>query len=102
MPVHVTTDGTLLTGALRPDPEPGILTVHAPETFTPIGEVEVGRFPLTVASSPDGRHAYVSGNASSTITVIDLGTLRTVATLAPERTGISGAHGLAYIEAARN
>jgi DNA-binding beta-propeller fold protein YncE len=102
MPVHITTDGTLLTGALRPDPEPGVLTVHAPETFTPIGEVEVGRFPLTVTSSLDGRRAYVSGHASSTVTVVDLRTLQTVATLAPEHTGISGTHGLAYIEAARN
>ncbi|GAB7030612.1 hypothetical protein AB0G35_20010 [Streptomyces sp. NPDC021749] len=102
MPVHITTDGTLLTGGLRPDPEPGILTVHAPETFTPIGEVEVGRFPLTVTSSPDGRHAYVSGNASSTVSVVDLRTLQTVATLTPEDTGISGAHGLAHIEAAPN
>ncbi|MEE4422732.1 hypothetical protein [Streptomyces bugieae] len=55
-----------------------------------------------MTSSPDGRHAYVSGKASSTITVIDLRSLRTVAILAPERTGISGAHGLAYIEAAQN
>ncbi|GAU69666.1 hypothetical protein SSP35_13_01370 [Streptomyces sp. NBRC 110611] len=107
MPVHATTTGTLLVGELRPDTSPGgplgsqlpgVLTVFAPETLTPLGQVQVGEFPLTITSSPDGRFGYVSGNLASTVTVVDLTTLQAVATLEVDRTDISGAHGLAYIE----
>ncbi|MEU9121600.1 YncE family protein [Streptomyces sp. NPDC048506] len=111
MPVHATATGMLLAGELRPDTAvhgtlgaqlPGVLTVFAPETLTPIGQVQVGEFPLTITSSPDARFAYVSGNLSSTVTVVDLITLRPVTTLEVDRTDISGAHGLAYITAPQN
>ncbi|MFE1174555.1 YncE family protein [Streptomyces sp. NPDC058773] len=110
MPVHATSNGLLLAGELRPDTTPGgplgaqlpgALTVFDAETLTPIGEVEVGRFPLTITSSPDGRLGYVSGNLSSTVTVVDLTTLSPLTTLEVDRTDISGAHGLAYITAPR-
>ncbi|KPC63394.1 YncE family protein [Streptomyces chattanoogensis] len=106
MPVHATSTGMLLAGELRPDTAPGgplgaqlpgVLTVFAPDTLALVGEVEVGQFPLTITSSPDARLAYVSGNLSSTVTVVDLQTLRPVTTLEVDRTDISGAHGLAYI-----
>ncbi|REK90577.1 YncE family protein [Streptomyces inhibens] len=111
MPVHVTATGTLLAGELRPDTTPGgplgsqlpgVLSVFAPGTLDLIGEVEVGRLPLTITSSPDGRLGYVSGNLSSTVTVVDLTALRPIATLEVDRADISGAHGLAYIESPQN
>lgn len=111
MPVHTTVDGTLLAGELRQDTTPGgplgaqlpgALTVFAPDTLTPIGEVQVGRFPLTITSSPDGRLAYVSGVLSSTVTVVDLHTLCPVTTLEVDRIDEAGAHGLAYIPAPQN
>ncbi|MFE1774173.1 YncE family protein [Streptomyces sp. NPDC059008] len=111
MPVHATADGTLLAGELRQDAAhggplgnqlPGALTVFAPDTLTPRGEVQVGRFPLTLTSSPDGRRAYVSNLLDSTVTVVDLQTLRPVTTLTVGRTDESGAHGLAYIPSAKN
>ncbi|MET7800078.1 YncE family protein [Streptomyces decoyicus] len=111
LPVHVTATGTLLVGELHPDASPdgplgshlpGVLTVFAPGTLAPVGEVEVGHFPLTITSSPDGRLGYVSGNLSSTVTVVDLNTLSPLATLEVDRTDISGAHGLAYIESPQN
>ncbi|MCW7989875.1 surface layer protein [Streptomyces platensis subsp. clarensis] len=111
MPVHATSTGLLLAGELRPDTTPGgplgaqlpgALTVFAADTLAPLGEVEVGRLPLTITSSPDGRLGYVSGNVSSTVTVVDLTTLSPLATLEVDRTDISGAHGLAYIEAPQN
>ncbi|MEU5212990.1 YncE family protein [Streptomyces sp. NPDC020742] len=107
IPVHATATGMLLAGELRADTTdsgappgsqlPGVVRVFAPDTLTPVGEVEVGRLPLTITSSPDGRLAYVSGNLSSTVTVIDLQTLRTLATLDVDCADLSGAHGLAYI-----
>ncbi|MGP8298730.1 YncE family protein [Streptomyces inhibens] len=81
---------------------PGVLSVFAAGTLDLIGEVEVGRFPLTITSSPDGRLGYVSGNLSSTVTVVDLTALRPIATLEVDRADISGAHGLAYIESPQN
>ena len=68
-----------LAGELRmePDPEsrlgrhaPGRLTVFAAETGKRLGEVEVGRGPLTITSSPDGRIAYVACGASSTVPLV--------------------------------
>ncbi|MGW1378031.1 YncE family protein [Streptomyces sp. NPDC002446] len=111
MPVHTTVDGTLLVGELRQTSAPGgqlgsqlpgALTVFAPDTLTPVGEVQVGRFPLTITSSPDGRLAYVSGLLSSNVTVVDLQNLSTVATLEVDSADDSGAHGLAYIPAPHN
>ncbi|MFG2289883.1 YncE family protein [Streptomyces sp. NPDC048595] len=108
MSVHTTVDGTLLAGELRQGTTsggplgtqlPGALTVFAPDTLTPRGEVQVGPFPLTITSSPDGRLAYVSGLLDSTVTVIDLQDLSAVTTLTVDSTGESGAHGLAYIPA---
>lgn len=112
MPVHATSTGLLLAGELRPGTTPpggplgsqlpGVLTVFAADTLAPLGEVEVGQFPLTITSSPDGRLGYVSANLSSTVTVVDLTTLSLLATLEVDRTDISGAHGLAYIESRKN
>ncbi|WP_171162360.1 YncE family protein [Streptomyces sp. I05A-00742] len=106
MPVHLTSTGKLLAGELRagPDPDsalgrqaPGRLTVFSAATRERLGEVEVGRFPLTITSSPDGRLAYVSCVVSSTVDIVDLETLRTVARLDVPKRGEPGAHGLAYI-----
>ncbi|TJZ41656.1 YncE family protein [Streptomyces piniterrae] len=111
MPVHVTATGALLAGELRTGTGedgplgsqlPGVLTVFAPETLTPVGEIQVGHFPLTITTSPDGRLGYVSGNVSSTVTVVDLENLRPLATLDVDRADISGAHGLAYIQSPGN
>ncbi|MFI1502288.1 YncE family protein [Streptomyces platensis] len=111
MPVHATSTGLLLAGELRAGATsggpldaqlPGVLTVFAADTHAPLGEVEVGRVPLTITSSPDGRLGYVSANLSSTVTVVDLTTLSPLATLEVDRTDMSGAHGLAYIESPQN
>ncbi|PKW12778.1 hypothetical protein [Saccharopolyspora spinosa] len=108
LPVHITSAGVLLIGESRfaggspfGRQEPGRLLGYAPGTYEPLGSVEVGTFPLTIASSPDGTRAYVSAVASSTVSVIDLETHRTVATLPIDRRGEAGAHGLAYIPAGR-
>ncbi|MEV6230392.1 YncE family protein [Saccharopolyspora shandongensis] len=106
--VHITSTGTLLVGGLRFDGDPalirkqaGQLLSYAAGTYEPLGGVEVGSFPLTIASSPDGTRAYVSAVASSTVSVVDLETQSTLATLPIERRGEPGAHGLAYIPAGR-
>ncbi|WP_329427538.1 YncE family protein [Streptomyces sp. NBC_01268] len=106
LPVHLTSTGMLLAGELRmaPDPTsslgrhaPGRLTVFRADTRERLGQVEVGRFPLTVTSSPDGRIAYVACVVSSTVDVVDLETLRTLARLDVAKLAEPGAHGLAYI-----
>lgn len=107
-PVHTTTTGALLAGEQRMAAgeggalvqTDGVLTVFAPGTLEPAGQVPVGRFPLTITSSPDGARAYVAAALSSTVTVVDLVALRVLATLDVDRKGGTGAHGLAYIPAA--
>ncbi|MGW3203284.1 YncE family protein [Streptomyces sp. NPDC001135] len=118
MPVHLTATGKLLTGEvrMRPAPDsdgvsgsgsgfgsglgrqaPGRLTVFSAATRERLGELEVGVMPLTVRSSPDGRLAYVACVVSSTVHVIDLDTLQTLARLDIAKRGEPGAHGLAYV-----
>ncbi|WKX73778.1 YncE family protein [Streptomyces sp. XD-27] len=105
-PVHTTATGLVLAGELRMATGPGsalgaqtngVLTVFAPDTFEQVGQVEVGKFPLTISSSPDGSLGFVANVMSSTVTVVDLRRLRVVTTLEVDRAGEPGAHGLAYI-----
>ncbi|RSS39923.1 YncE family protein [Streptomyces sp. WAC07061] len=106
LPVHLTSTGRLLAGELRmaADPAsrlgrhaPGLLTVFDAGTRARVGEVEVGLFPLTITSSPDGRLAYVSCVISSTVEIVDLETLERLGRLDVARLGEPGAHGLAYV-----
>ncbi|MEV4441271.1 YncE family protein [Streptomyces sp. NPDC049577] len=106
LPVHLTSTGKLLAGEVRmaPDPAselgrqaPGRLTVFAADTRERLGELEVGFFPLTITSSPDGRLAYVACIVSSTVDIVDLETMRRLARLDVPKRGEPGAHGLAYI-----
>ncbi|MEU1779018.1 YncE family protein [Streptomyces abikoensis] len=109
-PVHTTVTGAVLAGELRMArgeggklgaQTNGVLTVFAPGSLEVVGRVEVGVFPLTVTSSPDGRTGYVSAVMSSTVTVVDLTAPKVLATLDVGSKGEAGAHGLAYITAAR-
>ncbi|MEV6669065.1 YncE family protein [Streptomyces sp. NPDC051162] len=106
LPVHLTSTGKLLVGETSTGPfpasrpggaEPGRLTVFSADTHERLGGVETGLFPLTITSSPDGRIAYVSGMASSTVDIVDLETLRGLGRLDITKAGGTGAHGLAYI-----
>ncbi|MFC9295090.1 YncE family protein [Streptomyces sp. NPDC057011] len=106
LPVHVTSTGRLLAGEVRmaPDPvsrlghhAPGRLTVFCADTRKQLGDLEVGLFPLTITSSPDGRLAYVACVVSSTVDVIDLERLERLARLDIAKLGEPGAHGLAYV-----
>ncbi|MEV7414783.1 YncE family protein [Streptomyces sp. NPDC089919] len=106
LPVHLTSTGKLLAGEVRTAADPGTrlgrqapgrLAVFDAETRKRLGEVEVGLFPLTITSSPDGRLGYVSCVVSSTVDVVDLETLRRVARLDIAKRGEPGAHGLAYL-----
>ncbi|GHC34225.1 YncE family protein [Streptomyces cinnamoneus] len=110
-PVHTTANGAVLAGELRMEQgaggalgaqADGVLTVFAPGTHDVVGQVQVGRFPLTITSSPDGSVGYVSNVMSSTVTVVDLERLEVLTTLSVDRAGEAGAHGLAYLPAARN
>ncbi|MFF7989190.1 YncE family protein [Kitasatospora xanthocidica] len=106
LPVHLTSTGRVLAGEVRsaPDPDsalgrqlPGRLTVFSADDHRRLGSVEVGLFPLTITSSPDGRFAYVSCVVSSTVDVVDLDTLTSVSRLTVPKLAEPGAHGLAYI-----
>ncbi|WP_158881688.1 YncE family protein [Amycolatopsis anabasis] len=106
-PVHVTGTGLILAGELSMagdgsalgEHADGALHVYAPETHRHLGRVAVGRFPLTITSSPDGRFGYVANVDSSTVSVVDLTRLEPVAVLEVARSGEPGAHGLAYLRA---
>ncbi|MFI9362014.1 YncE family protein [Kitasatospora sp. NPDC053057] len=106
IPVHLTSTGRLLAGEISATPgadsplgrqAPGRLSVFSAATHRPLGSVEVGQFPLTITSSPDGRFGYVSSVVSSTVDVIDLGTLTPVSRLTVPKLAEPGAHGLAYL-----
>ncbi|MEU7281989.1 YncE family protein [Streptomyces sp. NPDC045431] len=102
-PVHTTSTGLVLAGELRMtaggsalgSQGPGLLHVY--DGFEERTRVEVGAFPLTITSSPDGRYGYVAAVSSSTVTVVDLAERAVVTTLEVGRSGEPGAHGLAYI-----
>ncbi|MEV3990021.1 YncE family protein [Streptomyces sp. NPDC049837] len=106
-PVHVTSTGLLLAGELRMTAggsalggqEPGVLHVYDGD-FRERARLDVGAFPLTITSSPDGRYGYVAAVSSSTVTVVDLEAGAAVATLEVGRSGEPGAHGLAYVPSA--
>ncbi|KNB53801.1 surface layer protein [Streptomyces caatingaensis] len=106
MPVHLTSTGKVLAGevCMEAGPEsrpgrhaPGRLTVFDAATRELLGRLPVGRFPLTITASPDGRLAYVACVVSSTVHVVDLETLEESALLEIAAAGEAGAHGLAYI-----
>lgn len=106
LPVHLTSTGKLLVGEspMEPDPAsrlgrpaPGRLTVFSADTRERLGQAEVGFLPLTITSSPDGRIAYVACVGSSTVHLVDLDTLQSLARLDIAKHGEPGAHGLAYI-----
>ncbi|MFD0271668.1 YncE family protein [Streptomyces sp. NPDC127106] len=106
LPVHLTSTGRLLAGELRMTADPGAqlgrhapgrLTVFCADTRKQLGGVEVGLFPLTITSSPDGRLGYVACVVSSTVDIIDLETLERLARLDIAKLGEPGAHGLAYV-----
>ncbi|MFE0648396.1 YncE family protein [Streptomyces sp. NPDC059534] len=106
LPVHLTSTGRLLAGEVRMAPDevsrlgrqvPGRLTVFRADTRERTGDLEVGLFPLTITSSPDGRLAYVACVVSSTVDVVDLDTLERLARLDVAKLGEPGAHGLAYL-----
>ncbi|MEV7596376.1 YncE family protein [Kitasatospora sp. NPDC089797] len=106
LPVHLTASGRLLVGEIHATTDPGSplegkahgrLTVFSAATHRPLGSVDVGTFPLTITSSPDGRIGYVSSAVSSTVDVIDLDTLTPVTRLALPKRAEPGAHGLAYL-----
>ncbi|MEU1814693.1 YncE family protein [Streptomyces roseifaciens] len=108
-PVHTTVTGAVLAGELRMGggeggalgaQQDGVLTVFAPDGFEVVGQVPVGRFPLTITSSPDGKVGYVANVMSSTVTVVDLERMDVITTLEVGRKGEAGAHGLAYVPAA--
>ncbi|GAA3186655.1 MULTISPECIES: YncE family protein [Streptomyces] len=103
LPVHTTADGTLLVGETRREPgagggqAPGRLTVFAAGDHRRLGGLEVGRLPLTITSSPDGRIGYVAATGSSTVDLVDLASLERLARLDLPRHGEAGAHGMAYL-----
>ncbi|MFJ8645557.1 YncE family protein [Streptomyces sp. NPDC093546] len=102
-PVHTTSTGLVLAGELRVTAGgsalgaqgPGLLHVY--DGFEERARLEVGAFPLTITSSPDGRYGYVAAVTSSTVTVVDLEARAVVTMLEVGRPGEPGAHGLAYV-----
>lgn len=109
-PVHVTSTGKVLAGELRMAAEPGSpLGSHAPGRLTVfsavsgdrLGQAEIGLFPLTITSSPDGALGYVACVTSSTVDIIDLESMKRLNRLDIAKRGEPGAHGLAYIPRAR-
>lgn len=87
------------------DPPRGRLLVYkgdSPQTMELIGSAEIGVFPLTMMSSPDGGQAFVSAIASSELNIFDLSDPtkpRQIGAIDLPRKIKAGTHGLAYIPA---
>ncbi|MEV4921335.1 YncE family protein [Streptomyces roseoverticillatus] len=109
VPVHITSDGTLLAGEVRFIPAqgdagaprflPGRVHIFAAETFEPRDSVDVGPLPLTIGSSPDAAFAYVSNGGGSTVTTISLTDGKATGEITIGSGGGSGPHGFAYVPA---
>jgi DNA-binding beta-propeller fold protein YncE len=93
MPVHVT--GDLVLVGENSSKGNGFLSVF--RDFERVARIEVGRFPLTLASSPDGRTAYVSNLMSGTVSVVDLEGMVVARQLVLAAPGTAGPHGLAHL-----
>ncbi|MDQ0812258.1 DNA-binding beta-propeller fold protein YncE [Streptomyces sp. B3I7] len=71
-------------------------------TLEQVAHVDIGVFPLTMTTSPDGSYVYVSAIASSTLSVVDIADPSAPAVVDEihiDRRLEPGAHGLAYIPA---
>jgi DNA-binding beta-propeller fold protein YncE len=111
-PVHITSTGLLLAGEVVMNERasastlgaqsPGQVSVFGLDRGEHLGTLDVGRFPLTITSSPNGTRGYAAAVLDSTVTVIDLHNLDTLDTLQINRRGEPGAHGLAYIPASQS
>ena len=106
VPVHLTSTGKVLAGEVRmlrgsdakiQGQSPGQLTVFCADDGQRLGSVEIGRCPLTITSSPDGRIGYAACVIDSTVDVIDLERIDRLARLNIPKLGEPGAHGMAYI-----
>ena len=83
----------------------GSVVILAPkdDDFEQLASLEVGKVPLTIFSSPDGKRGFVSNLASGTVTVLDLTTMKVERTLEVDTVQRAdkklhqGAHGLAWI-----
>lgn len=87
------------------DAPPGCLLVYSGASVASIelvGSAEVGVFPLTMMTSPDGEVAYVSAIASSVLNIFDLSDPTApvqVQAIETPRKIKAGTHGLTYITA---
>ena len=71
-PIAISEDDALLVVANNLDDSVSIINV-AGDANTKVAEIDVGDEPRNVAITPDKRFAYVTNQASATVSVIDLG-----------------------------
>ncbi|KAF2805171.1 putative surface layer protein [Mytilinidion resinicola] len=110
--VHVTARRKILVAVYRLEegasaaalkPRPGRLVVLDATSLERVGEVEVGKFPLALKSSPDGLTGYVANVFGGTVTVVDLAEMAVRRTIEVDTTPRAdkafhqGAHGMALI-----
>ena len=109
--VHVTGDGNIMTGQYRFESgkegimnmvAPGQLTVLEPGTYKKHGSTKVGKVPLTMRSSLDGKLGFVANIHEGTVSVVDLTLSKVIQTLTVDvEVGelskmCQGAHGMVY------
>lgn len=108
---HVTKEGRMMVAQYRFDVgqtgimnmvAPGQLAIYEPGTYKHAGSVDVGKVPLTLRSSPDGKLGFTANIHEGTVSVVDLTTMKLIRTLTvdTEVGEISkmcqGAHGMVY------
>lgn len=113
---HVDAQGRLLVGQYRFDPATGqnangrLSVFTGPsqgekeaDAYAAIANLEVGKAPLTLMSTPDGSTAFAANTWSGTVSIVDMADLKVAKTLEvdceqkQEKIMLCGAHGMALV-----
>jgi DNA-binding beta-propeller fold protein YncE len=103
---HVTSTETILVGNYRFEssgkPTSGRLSMYSPTTHELVGQADIGKMPLTLRASPDGKLGFTANIFDGSVSVVDLGTGEVKRTLVvdemrSEKSGVcQGSHGMVY------
>jgi DNA-binding beta-propeller fold protein YncE len=104
---HINSNGQILVGGYRFDPTSGKptagrLSIYSQETHKLIGQTDIGKMPLTLRASDDGKWGFTANIFDGSVSVIDLGSGEVLRALVVDEvkskySGVcQGAHGMVY------
>ena len=102
---HVASDGNIMVGEYRfvdGKPGDGRLSIYEGQSHKLVGTADIGKMPLTIRSSPDGKFGFAANIFAGTVSVTEMLSMETLRTIVvdTERSSASnlcqGAHGMVY------